>query len=561
LYYSELLSGVRVRGQSGGQRALLVARRRAGIVGLSFGFLVVLLLGTMIVSPARFVATATLATADGQPYPESFVSALTETSASPEFLTHVAAASSQADARTLRLELNRKAGALALKVEGPTEGQAQQALLCAAESLIATDSLVRGVSQAAAVTTDLEALRAPIAATREQEVTCQARLEELEASTPDLADDTLESRARQLEGELRETQVKLDGLHAELESRSEHVEALDRQVSSEALVAYRADLEEQRREEQRLEEQRLERQRLEQRERLEAQRRARQLELTQASPTPRQQPAAGPTASPAEGSGQARAWPPSTRVQALELELERMRTHRTDRHPAVKRLLRELEVERRRQPPPPPPISTPTPAPAPAERSTPPSEPSARPAWERPIADGEPDAPQPAPEKYRLEAPSYPDYLAAQEAAADSVEKIRVAEEEKETRLRAKADLEQRVQSLGPIRAEVEALLEQLDALEEQRAAQEDVLAKAERASANAVAPLTLRGEEGQQIRISTEQAGPIGWFEGMLVALLLAVGAGVGSELRDRSFHRAEEVQDALGVPVLGVIPHGRGR
>ena len=56
-----------------------------------------------------------------------------------------------------------------------------------------------------------------------------------------------------------------------------------------------------------------------------------------------------------------------------------------------------------------------------------------------------------------------------------------------------------------------------------------------------------------------TAQAGPVGAGTGIVLALLIALGVAVGAELRDRSFHDPHELADTLGLPVLGIIPHGR--
>lgn len=251
-----------------------------------------------------------------------------------------------------------------------------------------------------------------------------------------------------------------------------------------------------------------------------------------------------------------------TRLEQLEAELVRLLATRTDRHPDVRRLLREIEAEReaeRARSQAEPPLSLPG-------RQEPVAVPGQ--AWvDRPVLDRAADADglkrvadgQPAqepPPAFLQRAPSYGAWVAARSEEAQARREVEVRRRSLDARRGEHARLEAEEATLARVRAEEAALVRQVTGLEQQTAQAPGEPAASRRAEAAGVAPLELAAAP----RLTPLTWAPWSTGEGVLLALGLALLAGWVVDMFDRSYYQVEELSD-LSVPVLGVIPHLRGR
>lgn len=252
-----------------------------------------------------------------------------------------------------------------------------------------------------------------------------------------------------------------------------------------------------------------------------------------------------------------------TRLERLEAELVRLLATRTDRHPDVRRVVREIEAEReaerqRGQ------LGVPEPA-RQQPVSVPPRDEGSRP-WDRPVVDrplvdqtvlvaGEGGAggegPPPA---FFQRAPSYGPWVAARTEEAQARREVEVRRKALEARQAEHARLESEEATLSRVRAEEAGLSRQVEELEQ-----------AARVGAARVEPGPLAAPIVPLQVAAPARLTPLTWApwstgQGLALALLLALTAGWVVDMFDRSYHQAEELGD-LPVPVLGVVPHLRGR
>jgi hypothetical protein len=220
----------------------------------------------------------------------------------------------------------------------------------------------------------------------------------------------------------------------------------------------------------------------------------------------------------------------------------------TRRHPDVRRLMRKIELLK---------------AEAAQERDAPgsgakTSEEESRPIQDLPravvpIADGD-ERPlgigEEVPGHWLQRAPRYSLWVEAQSQAAQARVTLDAREQVLESRKKMHARLAKQVTELERARLEEQELLAQQQEEEALRVR-----------AANELPPVhepLLIVEQARVIHAST----PWRFFLPLtLVAGLLALLAAYLVELQDRSFHSPGEVTRRASLPVLGVIPHLRGR
>lgn len=239
-------------------------------------------------------------------------------------------------------------------------------------------------------------------------------------------------------------------------------------------------------------------------------------------------------------AGQAAQAAAGARVAELEAELERLLVTRKRRHPDVRRVLRQLEVERRRS------AAEPQPEPTSAERSA--ARPVSPSRYVLAGADDEGAVPGNL-GSWKQRAPSY---AALQEA----VRRQREVEVELDVAQRRHADRRQREATL--VAAE--------QALEEPRREEQRLIALLEEVERRT----PTRSGQATPLRpplVITDRGTFLGetglrpwWPAGAGLAVLLALLAGLLAERWDRTLYEITDLGHDLGVPVLGVIPKIRG-
>lgn len=355
-------------------------------------------------------------------------------------------------------------------------------------------------------------------------------LEQLRLRHPLLRDAEAERRLQTLAARLSDDRVDVAGLAAHLDGLEAEGERLERLIREEAARLWRLD--------------RAERQEL-------AARRTRSV------PSP-ETPGA-----PASSSSSAAS---TSRVAELEAELGRLRASRTTLHPDVRRLTRLLESERQR-------VSSRSPAPADARQAEGSSggaphavelRTAAAPLDREaplllPIADGPPalDAPPgDGPEAWTQRAPSYPTWIEARARAEEIRLTLDAREQQHAARQREHDLLARQLQQLEGPRLEEAALLERV-------AADEEAARQAARQPASSAVEPQRHGPPLLLLQAAGIHSERSPWRHlgvWALASVLLPLLGGLLLELRDRSVRGVEDLE-GLGAPILGVVPHLRGR
>ncbi len=262
--------------------------------------------------------------------------------------------------------------------------------------------------------------------------------------------------------------------------------------------------------------------------------------------------------------------PKRHRLVELEKQLVQARSHWTEQNPEVKRLIREIALEREYLGEPDP-ESEETPSPrAPTERSAAPRDGGmngggmlgGKNLEVRPAADARVES------RFLIEAPAYRSWreaVARLEAAKtrDTAVKARIQRRSGDlARLRGLVD------KLPEKRLELTRLEGERDRLLVRAAELAERLARVESAWKVEV----REGRAGactERLALATAalvplEVGPdrlLVFFVGLLIAAPLAVLTAYIRDAHDRSLHTDDEVARALALPVLGVIPRIRGR
>lgn len=413
----------------------------------------------------------------------------------------------------VRTEVRRSpSGALegvVLHAEAPGRDQAEQLVRSLARELIQRNEQEAAAEPAAhgAPAPDLRAVVAPAL----QEA--RSRLAALRERTPALGEPSRAADLQLLERALSEERIALTTWEARADAAAAATGELEQAVRREAQLAWQAE---------------------------------------------RARPA------PAPASPEQTAPPPPrapSRLEQLEAELVRLLATRTDRHPDVRRVIREIEAERE------------------AERARGQAEPLRLPGGQEPVAvpgqawvdrpvlergvtagglqrvaDGQPA--QEPPPAFLQRAPSYGAWVAARSEEAQARREVEVRRRGLDARRGEHARLAAEEATRERVRAEEAALVRQVTGLEQQAGRVPSEAALTPRGQAAGVAPLELAAAP----RLTPLTWAPWSTGEGVLIALGLALLAGWVVDMFDRSYYQVEELSD-LSVPVLGVIPHLRGR
>jgi uncharacterized protein involved in exopolysaccharide biosynthesis len=263
----------------------------------------------------------------------------------------------------------------------------------------------------------------------------------------------------------------------------------------------------------------------------------------------------------------------------LERELVAARSHFTDQNPEVKRLVREIALEREY-------LGVPDtdgdaePVPGPgSERSERPAESAPRQEPRvglverssdvKPAADVPTGEPRAMDTRFVIEAPAYRSWreaVAKLEAARtrDAALKARI-----ERRSAELARLRELVDKLPEKRLELVRLEAERDRLHARAEEARQRLERVERiwrielgdGSGGARTERLALSEAALVPRFALGPDRPWMFFIGLIASVLIAVVAAYVRDAQDRSLHTDEDLQDALDIPVLGVIPRLRGR
>lgn len=280
--------------------------------------------------------------------------------------------------------------------------------------------------------------------------------------------------------------------------------------------------------------------------------------------------ARGSSATPAEND------PRRERLSELERQLVAARSHYTEQNPEVKRLLREISLERERLGVEGEPGEEEGPAP---EKPTSPGGTGggarlfppaiAGGAEVRPAADAPADPPRAAGgARFLLEAPSYRNYreaIAKLEGARahDGGLKAKIKHRlEEVARLQGLVDrLPERRLELARLEAERDRLAARFTSSQQRLAGVEKafLLEVCERPDGARTERLALAGP----VLVPDFALGPDRpwvFLVGLALSFAIAAIAAYVRDVQDRSLHTDDEVRDALDLPVLGVIPRLRG-
>jgi hypothetical protein len=234
-------------------------------------------------------------------------------------------------------------------------------------------------------------------------------------------------------------------------------------------------------------------------------------------------------------------------LESLEQQLLRLLSVYQPRHPDVRKLKRLIKLARERDP------SMLLPAPR-RERDSRSEESKTEPvdydAGVIFIADDEAPpvvAAAAFPAHWLQRAPSYVTWIQAQERANETRVDLDVRESAHTDRLARHEKLGKRLDALRA------AQLKEIELLE--RVREEELTL--EKVETSVYDPLLFSGEATLKFIESPWRIFP--W--GMLLGLLAGAAAGLIGSMQDRSFHVAKELSSRAALPVLGVIPHLRGR
>ncbi len=478
-------------------------RRRGGVMSATFGVGALLALG-LLVPHERYVGRATAAPA-GPGYAGSIAWLQAQ-------LTTRAAQVTSATALDVQVE--------PLEAQRGPRGELEQLIVRATaagadEALAAAERLCRLLIEA-----DRERRHAREERVEDGETgpggpslaALRVELEALRQQHPRLADAELGERAAERREEARRAREALEAAGLQRRRLGEEVALLEADVEQEARRAYVAHRAQQ------------------QAEALARAQRARQLEAAA-------QPA------PARSSG-------PTRAELLRQELDRLLSTRTRRHPEVRRVERELELELQRE----------QEGRAPTGRLE--ARDDERAAGAPPtrgfvLAGADGDAPPGArapgalaldvPDAWLQRAPSYPLLQEARRRAREAELELELAQRQQEQLAADAVRLTEQLAALAAPRLEEARLLGAIE--EAQRAPVSE--ASAERAP---LEPPLVRGEPARIERVVGAGRFPLA----LVVAALAALGVGLLVERQDRTIY---DVEDLLGADVLGVVPRLRGR
>lgn len=320
---------------------------------------------------------------------------------------------------------------------------------------------------------------------------------------PGLLDAGLLARARELERALADDRVELAGWEARATASAASAARLSEAVREEALAAWRAEV------------------------------------AAESAPPARPEPRTQPEP-PVDRAGTA------TRREQLEAELRLLRATRTERHPEVRRLLRLIEGEREAE------ARRALDAPAEAPSGRPVLEPVRGPAEGRlRLVAGDEAQAQPGepPAAFLQRAPSYGAWMAARLEETGARREVDARRRTHDVRQAEQVRVQAEVASLEGARRTEAGLVQELETLERSAAA------TAPSRGVPGAAPLDLHA-----VRTVPLTWAPWGPGLGLLLAVAVALMAGLAVDVLDRAYYRSEELQ-GLPVPLLGVVPHLRRR